>query len=604
MEANRFPGLLSLLVRIVVSSAAITVALLISDQSNLWRPAPDRPFLIARPNPIPPGGGPGRTTITWSTGNGHAGDVYRVDGDKETPVAEGSEGVREIASIAPGPPFPAIEFRLYEDRGREPVARLKVTRTDDRLSLARTAAAGSLLVGALALVFVWVETRWRTPGRTPLRPVVLITAGAIGCVVTAVVFYPGSMSRDSLDQFRQAITGVLSAESSPPIMALVWRYVVRLIPGPFGMMLVHVVVFWIGAGLVADACASTTVGAVVCVLGIGLFPPVFALLGSLWKDVGLGASLILFVGLVLAGTRRRSRALLFSAVVPLFYATAVRFNAISAVLPLACWWWWSAGRVSDTQRWMIRSPAMGGLILTIALASLSGLATRAMVTSHEDRPSIALQGSMLFDLVGISVRTGDLRLPVYLQRPEMSMDALQRWYDPEVGDNAFIYRFDFIIGQTAWHYDQLKRTWRQAVADHPRAYLRHRASVFLTAVQIGGIYQDFHRGIDANDMGLTFPRRRLHEDALRLLDRLTPWFFRGWFFLVLAAMVTARGCVRRQCPAVAVASSSILYALPYAFVSGGSDFRYVWWSVVASIASVFLLTADAVTPSNRSFDLT
>ncbi|MBA3357229.1 MAG: hypothetical protein H0U18_15075 [Pyrinomonadaceae bacterium] len=105
-------------------------------------------------------------------------------------------------------------------------------------------------------------------------------------------FYPGYMSPDSLDQWNQGRTRTFW-DYHPPLMSMVWGILDRFIPGPFGMLLLHNAIFWTGAAVFWRHTRRKSI-----LLGLGLssfafLPPVLALLSTIWKDVGLGASLFL-----------------------------------------------------------------------------------------------------------------------------------------------------------------------------------------------------------------------------------------------------------------------------------------------------------------------
>jgi hypothetical protein len=77
-----------------------------------------RAFIRAHPNPVPPGEGNGKTTLSWSTGDGSMGQVYLLTGGKEIPVIEGAEGSHAIDWIAPEI---AYRFRLYAGRDHKKI---------------------------------------------------------------------------------------------------------------------------------------------------------------------------------------------------------------------------------------------------------------------------------------------------------------------------------------------------------------------------------------------------------------------------------------------------------------------------------------------------
>lgn len=86
-----------------------------------------QPLIIATPNPVPPGKGPGKTTVFWDTGDGSVGEVYvSVNGAEEKLFGK-------LASTSlPAPWIPAgskCEFRLYRQGDRTtPISSVLVTR--------------------------------------------------------------------------------------------------------------------------------------------------------------------------------------------------------------------------------------------------------------------------------------------------------------------------------------------------------------------------------------------------------------------------------------------------------------------------------------------
>ena len=83
--------------------------------------------LCASPNPVPPGIGPGKTTISWSSHGPPDAAIYvSGGGNEEALFARGSHGSKEAPWIEAGVIY---EFSLYTDRDRNtPLARISVTR--------------------------------------------------------------------------------------------------------------------------------------------------------------------------------------------------------------------------------------------------------------------------------------------------------------------------------------------------------------------------------------------------------------------------------------------------------------------------------------------
>src|SRR5712691_293537 len=69
----------------------------------------------ATPNPVPPGAGPGVTTITWTTAGGRGSVYLSVDDGPEQIFAGEATGSRQISWISAGPTY---AFRLYRGTDR------------------------------------------------------------------------------------------------------------------------------------------------------------------------------------------------------------------------------------------------------------------------------------------------------------------------------------------------------------------------------------------------------------------------------------------------------------------------------------------------------
>ena len=86
----------------------------------------------------------------------------------------------------------------------------------------------------------------------------LLTA-LVGAAITIVAFFPGYMSSDSILQYEQARASALTnireisgfTDLHPPSMGIMWRLLDYIYPGPAGMLILHNLLYWCGAGLLS-----------------------------------------------------------------------------------------------------------------------------------------------------------------------------------------------------------------------------------------------------------------------------------------------------------------------------------------------------------------
>jgi hypothetical protein len=74
------------------------------------------------------------------------------------------------------------------------------------------------------------------------------------------------------------------------------------------------------------------------------------------------------------------------------------------------------------------------------------------------------------------------------------------------------------------------------------------------------------------------------------------FLFRPWFWLIAAVALTylgyRRGVGRKHFAPVVLGASSILYILTYAPVAVATDYRYIYWPVIALIVGYICLVVD------------
>jgi hypothetical protein len=167
----------------------------------------------------------------------------------------------------------------------------------------------------------------------------------VGIALTVMCYYPGYMSDDSIKQLTQARSGHFT-DWQLPLMSGVWSGFDALIPGPLGMLIFHNLMFWLGLTLLVRQALARRLWSYPLILAMGFFPPILALLGTIWKDVGMASALLLACSLLFQAQQRQRGLAWCAAQLALFYASGVRHNAVVAVLHCIVGWNHCAASVS------------------------------------------------------------------------------------------------------------------------------------------------------------------------------------------------------------------------------------------------------------------
>lgn len=436
-----------------------------------------------------------------------------------------------------------------------------------------------------------------------IRALACAAAAALGAALIVATYYPGLLNPDAYTQLTDA-RAHRYRDWHPPIMAALWSPIDALIPGAFGMLLLQNLVFWFGLALAVYTAGLGLATSVAAILAIGWFPPVFSALGSIWKDVHLGGALLLVFALLWTARLRASRAALVAALPLLFYACAVRHNAVVAVLPFALWipfLWSDAGSVRPAAR--RRAPLLAGLVLFAAIAGGARAINRWLNNGTRFFP---VQQILLHDLLAISVATGRSQVPEWVRfKPQPpAFDDLACLYTPTSAAEPFHGRrrtcgtHAVRIANDPEPLARLRRAWSATILQHPTMYAAHRWQVFrgqmgLTDANVCGAVP---HGDVPNDLGLTFVPTALFQPAIRATEFAayrTP-LFRAWPYLIVLALVPlfARRHAQRSVLLV-LSSSALLYAGAYIVVATSCNFRMYWWPIVATLLSLLAVASSA-----------
>lgn len=422
-----------------------------------------------------------------------------------------------------------------------------------------------------------LESLWSSPR---LRDVLLFAVASAWVLVLFTTFRPGLMSWDSLQQYEQGLSGHYG-NWHPPVVCLLNGIAARIAGSPWPLLLVQLVAIALAMTLLVRRTPAARANAALAVFfAFLLAPPVWSIGVTLWKDVLVAAALLCAVAALDA--RRPALALGFATL-----GTLCRHNAVVGALPLALC---AASHLVPGRRGRIVS----GLAATALLAIAPTVAEHAL-RARDEWP---LGQLLVFDEIAVYSAHPDLLASSPLQADFTAAD-LQYVYSP-----ASLMPIFLGAGPAAHHLTaaslaprrvQICAEWLRALRTDPLAYLRHRLLYLRSLLGADGnpVCYAFHVGIDppspwgfkVREDGLAYRALRAFQEAAR-----NTVVFRGWIWmLLLTALAGAAAWRSGSRLALWTAASGWLYGAAYLCVGVVCDFRFLYWSVLATFATMALL---------------
>ena len=410
---------------------------------------------------------------------------------------------------------------------------------------------------------------------------------AAGFALTVCVFYPGIMNYDARYVYLDGRKGFYGDWQSP-VMTWLWKTIDPVAPGSASMFLLIAALYWLGIGTLALALARRSRAAAIIVVLLALTPPLFALLGIIWRDVLMAACFLLAAAMAFAAAGRSERPLIVQAIAVglIVLGVLIRPNALAAAPVLVVYVLWPQ-QFFFKRTALLFVPVMLGLFATVQFVYYGALnATR----QHP------LQSIAVFDLGGLTYFSGKNQFPVAWSAQEL-YGLRGACYDPSYWNVYWNGDCKFVMGKLegepkVFGTRTLSRAWFDAVVANPIAYLQHRLAFFRTFLL------DSHLTMWTAD--IENPPKLVFEDrplfvALRYVhDLLKPTpLFRMGTWLVAGICLCALAWRWRQGPdgafVLGVCGSATLYVLSYLPLGVASEFRYVYWAVLASAAGAAVL---------------
>jgi hypothetical protein len=416
-------------------------------------------------------------------------------------------------------------------------------------------------------------------------------AGWLLAILVAVLFaanvalhFPGVLNNDSLGQYKQAVSGRYG-DWHPPVMAWLWSQLLHVADGPGPLLVLHLALYWLGFGLIADGVRRAGHARLaIVVAAAGAFPPFLYVNAQIVKDVGMAVTWLAAAG-ALFWYRSQQRRIPIQVGVGIAlliaYGSLVRTNAIFGLGPLLLY-------ALAPQHWLRNVR----LTLAAVVVAVLALPVGQVLNQQLFRPvqQNAMQSLFLFDLMGIAVHTGD---PAVLEpRATLSREDLKACYSPYWWDSLSMWgrcadRVHRPDPDTPTLPDGLARQWAQSIAAHPVAYLEHRLKHFNSALLFAvpskhiRFTAEYRTGDPAHPPLEVVTERDVRLDIVRKNPFVWPCAWLAWAGCLLVLLRRDDAAQRGSAFARVLCVSALGYSGAYLLIGVATDMRYHYWSLLA-----------------------
>lgn len=412
-----------------------------------------------------------------------------------------------------------------------------------------------------------------------------------------VYAFPGQMTRDSLDHLREARLGFYT-DSHPPVINLLFKVCDTLIAGPILMLVAQNALLLAGLYSLLQRLASKRRAAWITA-AIYVSPPVLPVMAVIWKDCFMAG--FLAVGLAGLFSPRRSRRLW--ALAALSAATAMRYNAFGATLPLVVLLFeWRPG-----MKWISRYAIALAAWLAITFAAFTANAALTDRQMHFWHSSLAI-----FDIVGtyatVDEQLSDEQLRHDLAGTGLLVDkdiqaTMRKLYSPRVffpilldpQHKLWELPISGFTPAPQAQRDAISRAFWHVVTTYPAAYAAHRLAATAAALDFrtlrhGYINKRAPKNLEsAQEFGISTASSYLQlrfTRAYYCISARTPLLV-PWVYLVLSFLLLPLAL--RQRDVLALLLSGLVMESSLLFLAHSTDYRYSHWMVIATIlAAIFL----------------
>ncbi len=443
-----------------------------------------------------------------------------------------------------------------------------------------------------------------------------------------MVFWPGHLDADALNQINEARTGRFTDWWSP-ILDWFWRglFILHLSPG-FVLLATILGVLLSTYEILSNVFRRWA--SVVMTLVIAIFPPIFGYLGSLQRDAWFAAFTLAGYALAIkayrgSGTRQTVFALL--ALLAVWLGMAARQNGVIVLIPVVViatrFLIPAIGRVisrvinrhpSAHRKEAARSSRFSAAIIC-SVALLGAFAASQWVLTYDVIHAVKSypeQATFEGDLANLSVRTGKVLVPTFIF-PSQNIATLKAHYSP-YGTTWLVVGSDhpLVTGDRSAPFPSLVdgmqegtllTDWLHAIEHYPKAYFHVRWKEWTRLIAwSSNSYEPYHPGYDANPWGYKAHFPSLDNFALAYLRRFTYQplqggpLFRTWVYLILAVGLGIDLVRRKRRSDIRIIGTLVLscavYYSAFFFAAPGLGFRWGWLLVLSTLIALVVDVRD------------
>lgn len=425
----------------------------------------------------------------------------------------------------------------------------------------------------------------------------IIVLAGLAFLINIIIFFPGYMSNDSILMY-YAARGDAPSDLAPVALGLVWRLLYQLTGQVSSILIFQASMLWLSLGLLSVYIYKKTKSklfSLLC-LAIGYLPFVFNLSGVIWRDSHMTFALILSVSLLLflefIKNKKWRLVVFILTILLILYAAVSRYNAIIATVPMIFLAVRMSGYVKKL-RWQLIITALSIPLIVFVLFPSINYAMSA--TKSNNQP-----GLLLDDIIGVSSGNTlkEINMPEDLRTNLLAVKKCSTDKNILVDNIGFCSSNDNRLDFYANH-NEFQKIWLNIITNDPIGYIGYKAKMFWNVLlpinSYSYIWQD---GIVSNEYNETvkFPVLKYAGFAyVQMSGRYLRATFEPWFWLLASSIILFLSIRKRREHQLVInilCVSAISYILGYIPTGATPDYRYIYWSVLATTFAFVLYRLD------------